>query len=95
MTLKEAYEKKLQAQLEEWSAEIDKLKAKADKAGADAQINYSRHIEELKSMQTAASKKLVELKNASEDTWEGLRQDMDELGRSLGNTLKSAISRFQ
>jgi archaellum component FlaC len=95
MTLKEAYEKKLEAQLDEWSAEIEKLKAKAEKAGADAQINYHRHIEELQSMQEGVSKKLGELKSTSDDAWEGIREDIEELGRSLGNTLKSAISRFQ
>ena len=46
---------KLQAQLDEWSAEIDKLKAKADKAEADAQLEYYKEIEELRSMQETAS----------------------------------------
>ena len=32
MNIKEAYQKKLQAQLDELGAEIDKLKAKADQA---------------------------------------------------------------
>jgi hypothetical protein len=36
MSMKEAYEQKLQAQLDEWGAEIDKLKAKSDNAEADA-----------------------------------------------------------
>lgn len=36
MGLKESYEQKLQAQLDEWSAKIDNLKAKADKAEAAA-----------------------------------------------------------
>ena len=40
MNMKEAYEKKLEAQMEEWSLEIDKLKAKADKAEADSQLEY-------------------------------------------------------
>ena len=48
MGMKEAYEKKLQAQLDEWGAEIDKLKAKADKAEADAQLDYYKEIEELR-----------------------------------------------
>ncbi len=33
MTDKDAYVQKLHAKLDEWNAEIDKLKAKADKAG--------------------------------------------------------------
>ncbi|WPD22031.1 MAG: hypothetical protein SD837_17715 [Candidatus Electrothrix scaldis] len=55
MTMKEAYEQKLQAQLDVWSAEIDKLKAKANSAEADAQLNYQKHIEELQSKKEVAS----------------------------------------
>ncbi|MFA7083700.1 MAG: hypothetical protein WC141_04095 [Arcobacteraceae bacterium] len=35
---KELYEQKKQAQLDEWKADIDKLKAKASMMNADAQI---------------------------------------------------------
>ena len=62
MGLKESYEQKLQAQLDEWSAKIDNLKAKADKAEADAHLEYYKEIEELRSMQDEASKKIEELK---------------------------------
>ena len=36
MGMKEAYQQKLEAQLDEWTADINKMKAKADKADADA-----------------------------------------------------------
>ena len=40
VVMKEGYIKKLQAQLGGWSAEIEKLKAKAEKAEGDAQLEY-------------------------------------------------------
>ena len=95
MSMKEIYQKKLQAQLDEWSAEIDILKAKADKAKADAQLEYYKEIEELRSMQEAASSKLAELKDASDDAWEDLKAGMDSAWNSIGNALKSATSRFK
>jgi len=95
MSMKQAYEQKLQAQLDEWGTEIDKLKAKADKAEANAQLEYYKQIEELRSMQEAANKKLVEIKNASDDAWEDLKADLESAWDSLGNALKSASSRFQ
>lgn len=93
--MKEQYEQKLQAQLDEWSAEIDKLKAKADGAKADGKLEYYEKIEELRSMQEVASKKLIELKNASDDAWEDLKAGIDSAWDSLGNALKSASSRFE
>ena len=94
MSMKEAYEKKLQGQLDEWSAEIDKLKAKADSAEADAQLEYYKQIEDLRSMQDAAGKKLDELKEASDDAWEDLKAGIDNAWDSLGSSIKSAASRF-
>ncbi len=84
MSMKTAYEQKLQAQLDGWSAEIDKLKAKADSAEADAQLEYYKKIEALRSMRETATNKLTELKDTSDDTWD-----------SLGNALKSATSKLK
>ncbi|HEY9148429.1 MAG TPA: coiled coil domain-containing protein [Gammaproteobacteria bacterium] len=95
MGMKEAYEKKLQSHLDEWSAEIDKLKAKADSAEADAQLEYYKKIEELRSMQESAHKKLAELKEASDDAWEDLKAGLDSAWDSLSIAVKSAKSRFK
>ncbi|MCJ7685048.1 MAG: coiled coil domain-containing protein, partial [Desulfobacteraceae bacterium] len=66
MSMKEAYQQKLEAQLDEWNVEIDKLKAKADKAEAEAQIQYYKQIEDMRVKQKAAREKLTELKEAGE-----------------------------
>jgi uncharacterized coiled-coil DUF342 family protein len=95
MSMKQAYQKKLEAQLDEWNTEIDKLKIKADKAEADVQLEYYKQIDELRSMQEAASSKLAELKAASDDAWEDLKAGMDSTWDTLGNALKSANSRYK
>ena len=95
MSMKEAYEQKIKAQLDEWSAEIDKLKAKADSAEGDVQLEYYKQIEELRTMQETASNKLTELKDAGDDAWEDLKAGIDSAWDSLGNALKSASSRFK
>lgn len=95
MGMKEAYQQKLEAKLDEWTAEINKMKAKADKADADAQLEYYKQIEELRSKQETAQEKLEELKEAGEDAWEDLKAGMDSAWNSLGNALKSATSRFK
>lgn len=95
MSMKQAYEKKLQAQLDEWNAQIDVLKAKADSAEADVQLKYYKQIEELREQQAAAKVKLDELKNAGEDAWEDLKAGVESAWSSLSNSLKSATSRFK
>jgi hypothetical protein len=95
MSMKEAYEKKLRAQLEDWGVEIDKLKAKADEAKADVQLEYYKKIEELRLLQASAKEKMAELKKAGDDAWEDLRAGMENARDSLGNALRSAKSRFK
>jgi len=95
MSMKETYEQKLEAQLDEWSAQIDKLKAKADGAEADIQLEYYKKIEELRTMQESATHKLSELKDAGDDAWEDLKAGIDSAWDSLGNAVKSAASRFK
>lgn len=95
MSMKDAYIKKLDAQLREWSAEIDKLKAKADKATAEAQIKHHKQIQELRSMQAQAREKMEEIKKARGDAWEDLKDGAEKAWGTLGTALKSAASRFK
>ena len=94
MSEKQAYEKKLEAQLDAWSADIDKLKAKAEKAEADAQLEIERRIDDLQAMRDAAADKLTELKNASDGAWQDFRAGIDEAWDALGEAMRSARSRF-
>ena len=94
MSRKDAYEKKLEAQLKEWKTDIDKMKAKADKADAEAKLEYYKQIEDLRTKQEAAQKKLTELKASGESAWEDLKAGIDLAWKSLGESIKSARSRF-
>lgn len=95
MNERQAYEQKLQAKLNEWGAEIDKLKAKADKAGADARLDYQKQVEKLRSMKEDGEEKLAELRDAGDDTWKGVKAKAEDARNSLENALKSVRSRLQ
>ncbi len=94
MGMKETYQKKLQAQLDEWNTEIEKLKAKADKAEADIKLEYYEEIEDLRVQQDVAREKLAALKNASDDAWEDLKAGMDDAWHTLGDAVQKAATRF-
>lgn len=95
MSTKEAYEKKLEAQLAEWNADIEKLKAKANKAEGDIQLEYNKRIDDLHAMRESVEIKLHELKNSSGSAWEDLKVGLDGAFISLDEAVKSAISRFK
>lgn len=95
MSMRETYEAKLQAQLDEWAADIDVLKAKADKAKVDVQEEYHKQIESLQLMHNTASCKLAEFKEASEEAWHDLKAGVENAWELLENALKLAASRFK
>lgn len=94
MNEKTAYEKKQQARLDEWAAEIDKLKAKAKRADAEARIKLNEEIKEAEAMQQKVEDKLAELRSNTDDAWTDIKSGLDEATESLGESLRSAASRF-
>jgi len=95
MNSKDAYAKKVQAQLDEWDADIKKLKAKADQAGANTQLELQKQIETLSRKRNDAKDRLAELKAAGDDAWEDLKDGLESAKNSLGGALDAAVSRFK
>ena len=95
MSMKDAYEQKLKGQLSEWRAEIDKMKAQAEKAQGDAQLAYYKEIEDLRARQEAARDKLDELRDAGDSAWEDLKTGLDKTWDDMSDAVNKAASRFQ
>ena len=95
MNRREAYQKKMEAQLLEWKADIDKLKARAEGQGIDMQREFQEQIRELRTMQEAATTKLNKLKDTGDDAWEDLKEGIDTAWQSIGLKLRTAGSKFR
>ena len=95
MTKKDAYIKKMKAKLDEWSAEIDKLQAKAKQAEAGLQLEYQDEINQVKTLKMAAQKKLTELKDTGDSVWEELRTGVDAAWKELENAISKVQSKIQ
>jgi multidrug resistance efflux pump len=91
---RKAYEEKFDAQVKEWSAELALLNAKADKAKAEAKIEYYKTIETLQGKQAAARTKLQELRAAGDDAWEDLKTGAENVWTEVKTAFQSATSRF-
>ena len=92
---RKAYEEKLDAQLEEWNAQIALLKARADKGKAEAKIEYYKTIEALQHRQDEARAKLHELKTAGDEAWEDLKTAAEKAWDEVKTAFHDAISKFK
>ena len=95
MNEKELYKQKRQAQLDEWSAELQKLKAKASEASAEAKIEINKEIESLERKIDEGQNKLAELAHASEDAWESIKDGVESAWDSMRSAISDATSKFR
>jgi len=92
---RKAYEEKIDAQLEEWSAQISLLKDRADKPKAEETIEYHKTIESLQQKKDGARDKLDELKTAGDEAWEDLKTGAEKAWDDVKTAFHSAASKFK
>ncbi|HWQ49292.1 MAG TPA: hypothetical protein VN414_10180 [Methanosarcina sp.] len=95
MENREEYQGNMEAQLREWGAGIDKLKARADQAAADTRQGYYDQIESLHAKQTSMQAKLQELKTSSDDAWGDLKEGLDHSWNHMRDSFNKAATRFE
>jgi hypothetical protein len=77
-TTRDAYQSKMKAQLEEWSAKLDVLKARL--AGAEAQSRLDLHhvADELYRLHDAGKQQLATLAATSAEAWKDARGGLED-----------------
>lgn len=92
---KDAYIQKLHARLDEWNADIDRLKAKADKIEAESRLEYQKQIKNLRNKHRKAEQSLAKVREAGEDAWKDLRSGLQVAWDAMEEAIKSARSRVE
>ena len=87
---RDAYLKKLKYQLDEWSADIDRLEAKAKSAGQDVRIKYQNEIKDIRGKMNKAREKFEEIQSAGEDKWESLKDEAEEFWSRIKGAVEHA-----
>jgi predicted aldo/keto reductase-like oxidoreductase len=72
------YENRLDAQLAQWKAEIDVLKAKAARTEVDAKVHVDQSIDAMQRKHDEAAGRLRGLKASSDDAWEDLKTSTEK-----------------
>ncbi|SLN68006.1 hypothetical protein ROJ8625_03508 [Roseivivax jejudonensis] len=91
---KSAYQRRIEAKMAEWQAEIDRLRAKAEGARAEKEIEYEREARDLEVKKQDMRQRLDELKHSSGEAWHDVRQGLDRAWDSVEDAFKKARARF-
>ncbi len=92
---RDAYVEKFKAQIDQWNADIEKLEAKAREARADAKIEHEKKLKEARARRDAAQGKLDELKSASGEAWEDVKQGAERAWSACREAVDNAAARFK
>lgn len=95
MNDKELNRQKFQAQLDEWKADIDKLKEKAAGAKADAQLDMNKLVADLEAKVKIASDKLAGLAEASDEAWDSAKKSVESSWDSLKSSIHHAVAKLK
>lgn len=85
---KETYQQKIQEQLDEWRADIDRLKEKAKNATAETKLRYQENIDRLEIKMDEGKSRLKELKESGSEAWEAVKEGAD----SIWDTMKATFA---
>ena len=95
MKTKDEYIESLNAELLEWSNQIDVLTAKADHAAAHLKLKYAEDLAILRLKQQQANEKVTELQAASADAWESVKESADKVWEELKTGVNEATAKFK
>jgi hypothetical protein len=91
---KEFYEK-LDAQLDEWGAQIDHLKARSATAKANFLTDYGQSLEAFQRKHAEALAKLKELRAAGDEAWDDLVAGLEQVLADGKTAYHTALARFK
>lgn len=78
-----------------WSATLDVWKARARKTKAEMKVRYREGIEDLNDALDSMRGRLNELEEAREETWEELRDGVDEAAAGARKVVRRVSRRLE
>ncbi|MES2917996.1 MAG: coiled coil domain-containing protein [Pseudomonadota bacterium] len=86
---------KFKAQLDEWKADIDKLKARATGASIDVQLDVQKKVDTLDAKMADAHAKLDQLSAAGADAWDDLKANVEQTWAGLKTSMQDALEKLK
>ncbi len=95
MDRKEIYREKIESQLKEWKAKIDMLESKASTLSSEARTTLMKEIKELRGKKTVVKEKWNELQKTGGDTWDKMKDGVENSAEELKKAVEKVVARFK
>lgn len=92
METRELYKQKYQAQLHEWSAKMDVMKAQSEKLTAQAKLDMKPHLDAMHDRVEAAKAKLHDVAEATDDKWDEVLKGADHAWHDVTSAVEGALA---
>jgi len=87
--IKQAYLDKSSAQLKEWEAKVDVVKAKVAQGAAVVRIDYHSQIERWQEQEQSFKLKLEELRATGVESFETMKSNVQNIWNEIGSLIQS------
>jgi len=91
---KQAYKQKVDAQLKEWDAKIELLKAKGGNLAADARLEFEKQMKNMETNKSEFKAYFDRVAERADDTWDDVKDEADKKWKGFANSVESFVSRF-
>jgi len=95
MKTRDEFVVELKNQLDELNTGIKKIEHKVKSARDTGKVKLRTRVKDLRKMRDAALSKLQEVKNTSDETWQNLKQDAENVINSLKDALAKTMANFK
>ena len=95
MAKRDEFIKKLKKQLDEWNTELNKLEKKVADSAGEAKEKYNKQITELRVKYQEGERKFEKVKSATEETWNDLKEDTENIVGALQEAVKAFKAHFK
>ncbi len=90
---RKAYESNFDAQLAQWKADLDVLKAKGKRAEVDVRVGYDKAIDALEQKHDEAGQHLHDLKHATDEAWESVKDGAEKARLDIKSLFQSSFKK--
>lgn len=92
---KDEYHHKMNAELSQWDAAVERERAERSRQASREEMDSDPDYEEYRSRRKETDRKLSELRNAGEDTWEDMKTGVEKAWADTKNAFNKLSNRVR